>query len=78
MLMVDNEEPIRRASNSGSTQLDTDGWLYVGGGTMVPWGLPNDYYESFSGCIESITINRQELRLVDDREGHTSTITFCS
>ncbi|KAL8568100.1 hypothetical protein ACOMHN_000324 [Nucella lapillus] len=77
-LEVDGEIPVRASSGSGASQLDTDGELWVGGRASLPWGLPQEYYQGFTGCIQDISINSEELHLVDDRNGHSSTITFCS
>ncbi|XP_076451600.1 agrin-like isoform X2 [Babylonia areolata] len=77
-LEVDGETQVRSSSDEGSTQLDTDGELWVGGRSSLPWGLPQEYYEGFTGCIQDISVNGKELHLVDHRNGHSSTITFCS
>ncbi|ESO90466.1 hypothetical protein LOTGIDRAFT_123273, partial [Lottia gigantea] len=76
-LQIDNEEPITDISTMGAEQLDTDGQLWLGGKSALPFGLPNPYYSGFKGCLDSVTINRQELHLVDSRSTESSTIAFC-
>ncbi|XP_070206823.1 agrin-like isoform X2 [Littorina saxatilis] len=77
-LQVGSEIPVKSSSGAGSSQLDTDGELWVGGRSSLPWGLPQEYYQGFIGCIRRITVNGEQLHLVDHRNGHSSTIAFCS
>lgn len=77
MLKVDMEPEVRLSSAEGSSQLDTDGTLWVGGKASMPLGFPQEYYDGFQGCIEEIKVNGQQLHLVDHRNGH-GTIAFCS
>lgn len=77
-LQVDSEIPVKQSSAPGSSQLDSDGELWVGGRSNLPWGLPPEYYNGFKGCIQEIVVNGEELHLVDHRNGHSSTIAFCS
>ena len=77
-LQVDSEIAVRGSSDAGASQLNTDGEIWVGGRSSLPWGLPQEYYQGFTGCIQYITVNGEDLHLVDHRNGHSSTITFCS
>ncbi|KAK6177684.1 hypothetical protein SNE40_015737 [Patella caerulea] len=77
-LQIDDEEPLTDVSTLGAEQLDTDGQLWLGGKANLPFGLPNPYYTGFNGCLDDVTINRQELHLVDSRSSESSTIAFCT
>ncbi|XP_076472604.1 agrin-like [Babylonia areolata] len=77
-LQVDTEPPIIMSSGPGSTQLDSDGELWVGGRSQLPWGLPQEYYLGFTGCIQEVTLHGDRLHLVDNRSGHQSSVAFCS
>ncbi|XP_012936934.1 agrin [Aplysia californica] len=75
-LQVDDEDPVTGFSEQGTKQLDTDGLLWIGGRSSLPWGLPT--MKNFEGCIEKVEVNGQRLHLVEDKNGHSSTIAFCS
>ncbi|XP_023930285.1 agrin-like [Lingula anatina] len=76
VLTVDGNRPITKVSRQGATQLDTDGQLWIGGKRMPPDGLPRAYYKGFQGCIQYVTLDKEELHLVDHRKGRSS-IKFC-
>ncbi|XP_010003562.1 PREDICTED: agrin [Chaetura pelagica] len=78
-LQVGNEAPIAGSSPLGATQLDTDGALWLGGleKLSVAHRLPKAYSTGFVGCIRDVTVDRQELHLVEDALNNP-TISHCS
>ena len=74
---MDAETPISASSFPGSSQLDSDGQVWVGGSPNLPWGLPREYYDGFQGCLDSVIINGQPLSLLDHRNSHRSSVAFC-
>ncbi|XP_060593963.1 agrin-like isoform X4 [Ruditapes philippinarum] len=76
-LQVDKEPMITTTSDSGATQLDTDGMLWIGGRRDLPTGLPQDYYKGFKGCLGFVFILDKPLHLYDHRNGLGSTMEFC-
>ncbi|XP_077787491.1 agrin isoform X2 [Podarcis muralis] len=78
-LQVGNESPITGSSPLGATQLDTDGALWLGGleKLSVAHKLPKAYSTGYVGCIRDVTVDRQELHLVEDALNNP-TILHCS
>ncbi|XP_053379585.1 agrin-like isoform X3 [Mercenaria mercenaria] len=76
-LQVDKEPMITTVSDSGATQLDTDGMLWIGGRSDLPSGLPQDYYKGFKGCLGFVFILDKHLHLYDHRNGLGSIMEFC-
>ena len=78
-LQVDNEAPLISGSDAGTQQLDTDGYLWLGGRSDLPWGLP--VTDGLEGCISEVTINGQSLHLVlnkmPDAMTESTAFTFC-
>ena len=75
-LTIDQSDSVTSVSVSGATQLDTDGFLWLGGSPAPPRGLPLHYYLGFTGCIESVSIEDEALNLVQNRVIHGS-VEFC-
>ncbi|XP_045102495.1 agrin-like isoform X4 [Portunus trituberculatus] len=75
VLRVDNERPVKGLANRGSTTLNTNGKLWIGGSPKMPRGLPPAYYQGFRGCIDSIQVENRDLNLVT--HGDSSLVRFC-
>lgn len=75
-IQVDDEEPVISNSEQDTQQLDTDGFLWVGGRSNIPWGLP--VTNNFVGCIEYVEVNGQRLHFIEDHSKHSTAITFCT
>ncbi|XP_035881028.1 agrin isoform X1 [Phyllostomus discolor] len=67
-LQVGNEAPVTGSSPLGSTQLDTDGALWLGGLARLPVGpaLPKAYGAGFVGCLRDVVVGRRALHLLED------------
>ncbi|XP_053280013.1 agrin isoform X2 [Pleuronectes platessa] len=67
-LQVGNEAAITGSSPLASTQLDTDGALWLGGleELAVARRLPKAYSTGFVGCIKDVVVDGVELHLVED------------
>ncbi|XP_039611507.1 agrin isoform X5 [Polypterus senegalus] len=67
-LQVGNEAPVTGSSPLASTQLDTDGALWLGGleRLSIARKLPKAYSTGFIGCIKDVKVDNQELHLVGD------------
>ncbi|XP_068096834.1 agrin isoform X5 [Hyperolius riggenbachi] len=78
-LQVGNEAPVFNSSPFGSTQLDTDGALFLGGveKLSVSYKLHKAYSTSFIGCIKDVLIDRKELHIVEDAV-NSPPILYCS
>ncbi|CAH1773592.1 unnamed protein product [Owenia fusiformis] len=76
ILVIDGGTPVEDESPKGSTSLDSDGDLWIGGNPNLPEGLPRAYTRGFKGCIKEVQIDGVQLHLVDHRENHTS-LKFC-
>ncbi|XP_067139294.1 agrin-like isoform X3 [Centruroides vittatus] len=74
-LQVDNSEPVIGTSDVGATELNADGILWIGGVPDLPSGLPTPYYKNFVGCIHSVIVDGEGLRLA--MQGG-SKIEYCS
>ncbi|KAK6622158.1 hypothetical protein RUM44_001965 [Polyplax serrata] len=66
-IKVDDETPVKKVALSPMTVLTTNGKLFIGGAPMLPIGLPDEYYEGFSGCLESVKIDRKSLDLISNQ-----------
>jgi coxsackievirus/adenovirus receptor len=66
-LTVDEQSPVQSLSLDGATQLDTDGILWLGGTRGSPSGLPEDFYNSFDGCIDHVYIDGRSLNMAENR-----------
>ncbi|XP_050719912.1 agrin-like isoform X4 [Eriocheir sinensis] len=75
VLRVDNERPVKGLAERGSTTLNTNGKLWIGGSPKMPRGLPPAYYQGFRGCIDSIQVENRDLNLVT--HGDSPLIRFC-
>ncbi|XP_054715534.1 agrin-like [Uloborus diversus] len=64
-LTVDDSSTTSRTSEPGATELNTDGILWIGGSSAVPSGFPDAYYQGFIGCISSVVIDSEPLKLSD-------------
>ncbi|XP_041377630.1 agrin-like isoform X2 [Gigantopelta aegis] len=78
ILQVDDEVAVMLSSAVGASQLDTDGQLWIGGKSILPWDLPSAYYQGFVGCVDEIKVNRGNMHLVKHRTERTMTVAFCS
>ncbi|XP_006871817.1 PREDICTED: agrin [Chrysochloris asiatica] len=67
-LQVGNEAPVTGSSPLGSSQLDTDGTLWLGGLEKLPTGqgLPKAYSTGFVGCLRDVVVGRRLLHLLED------------
>uniref|UniRef100_A0A669CS16 Agrin n=1 Tax=Oreochromis niloticus TaxID=8128 RepID=A0A669CS16_ORENI len=67
-LQVGNEAPVTGSSPLASTQLDTDGALWLGGLEELPVArrLPKAYSTGFVGCIKDVVVDGVDLHLVED------------
>ncbi|XP_063091307.1 agrin isoform X8 [Cavia porcellus] len=67
-LQVGNEAPVTGSSPLGSTQLDTDGALWLGGLQKLPVGqaLPKAYSTGFVGCLRDVVVSGRPLHLLED------------
>uniref|UniRef100_A0A8C2YQ92 Agrin n=1 Tax=Chinchilla lanigera TaxID=34839 RepID=A0A8C2YQ92_CHILA len=67
-LQVGNEAPVTGSSPLGSTQLDTDGALWLGGLQKLPMGqaLPKAYSTGFVGCLRDVVVSGHPLHLLED------------
>ncbi|GFR62611.1 agrin [Elysia marginata] len=79
-IQVDEEEPRASLSGLGTQQLDTDGYLWLGGMRNLPAGLPVTV--GLQGCVSEVRINGQSLHLVTDKMPDAMTestaFTFCA
>ncbi|RUS83809.1 hypothetical protein EGW08_008421, partial [Elysia chlorotica] len=79
-IQVDKESPVTALSEEGTQQLDTDGYLWLGGRNNLPWGLP--VKQGLQGCVSEVKINGQSLHLVTDKMPDAMTestsFTFCA
>uniref|UniRef100_UPI00358F0C2B agrin isoform X2 n=1 Tax=Myxine glutinosa TaxID=7769 RepID=UPI00358F0C2B len=66
-LQVDNEAPVTASSPFGSTNLDVDGRMWLGGLPKPPTTnrLPKAYGTRFVGCMRDIRVDRKVLRAED-------------
>ncbi|XP_006886016.1 PREDICTED: LOW QUALITY PROTEIN: agrin [Elephantulus edwardii] len=67
-LQVGNEAPVTGSSPLGSSQLDTDGTLWLGGLEKLPTGqsLPKAYSTGFVGCLRDVVVGQRPLHLLED------------
>ncbi|GFY48023.1 hypothetical protein TNIN_260231, partial [Trichonephila inaurata madagascariensis] len=63
-IRVDKTHIVSNISESGATDLNTDGILWIGGSPTLPQGLPPAYYEGFTGCMESITVDKSPIHQI--------------
>ncbi|GFW86511.1 hypothetical protein TNCV_4332951 [Trichonephila clavipes] len=63
-IRVDKTHVVSNISESGATDLNTDGILWIGGSPALPHGLPPAYYEGFTGCMESITVDKSPIHQI--------------
>ncbi|XP_063965931.1 agrin-like isoform X1 [Lytechinus pictus] len=75
-LQVDSEEPVMGQSRSGASQLDTDGYLYLGQGVNVPGSMASSY-TYYTGCIKDVLLDEDRLHLYEDAQGERPSL-FCS
>uniref|UniRef100_A0A914VPB4 Laminin G domain-containing protein n=1 Tax=Plectus sambesii TaxID=2011161 RepID=A0A914VPB4_9BILA len=64
MLMIDGDEPVSHLSSPGSTELNTDGIVWIGGKDGLPIGLPAAFYQRFVGCLQNVQIDGMDLNLI--------------
>ncbi|XP_075459745.1 agrin isoform X4 [Ascaphus truei] len=79
ILQVGNEAPVFGSSPLGAKQLDTDGALWLGGieKLSVSHKLPKAYNTGLIGCLKDVTVDQQELHLVEDALNNPP-ILYCS
>ncbi|MEE6485074.1 hypothetical protein FKM82_014154 [Ascaphus truei] len=79
ILQVGNEAPVFGSSPLGAKQLDTDGALWLGGieKLSVSHKLPKAYSTGLIGCLKDVTVDQQELHLVEDALNNPP-ILYCS
>eukprot|EP00057_Strongylocentrotus_purpuratus_P023451 XP_011677925.1 PREDICTED: agrin [Strongylocentrotus purpuratus] len=75
-LQVDNEEPVMGQSRAGASQLDTDGFLYLGQGVNVPGSMESSY-TYYTGCIQDVLLDEVPLHLYENAQGEKPSL-FCS
>ncbi|KAK3873150.1 hypothetical protein Pcinc_021789, partial [Petrolisthes cinctipes] len=75
VLRVDQERPVKGVADRGSTTLNTNGKLWIGGSPKIPDGLPTAYYQGFQGCIDSIQVENRDLNLLRQRD--VPILRFC-
>ncbi|GFU04717.1 hypothetical protein NPIL_519981 [Nephila pilipes] len=63
-IRVDKTHIVSNVSESGVTDLNTDGILWIGGSPTLPQGLPSAYYKGFIGCIESIIVDKSPIHQI--------------
>ncbi|MRA75894.1 hypothetical protein GH890_31095, partial [Bacillus thuringiensis] len=56
-LSIDGGVPVSKVANQGATQLDTDGYPWLGGSRSPLHGLPDSYYQGFEGCVASLVVD---------------------
>ncbi|CAB3372768.1 Hypothetical predicted protein [Cloeon dipterum] len=74
-IMVDGSSPDKVVAEQGSILLNSTGYLWIGGASGLPPGLPAPYYLGFRGCFESVTAEKRPLDLI----GHVdvNSLQFC-
>ncbi|XP_035228423.1 agrin-like, partial [Stegodyphus dumicola] len=63
MLQVDDDTPAVVTSKPETKHLKTDGVLWIGGCSNLPTGLPSAYYLNFVGCIHSVIVDGEALKI---------------
>ncbi|KAK2184807.1 hypothetical protein NP493_252g05062 [Ridgeia piscesae] len=75
-LSIDGGVPVSKVANQGATQLDTDGYLWLGGSRSPLYGLPDSYYQGFEGCVASLVVDNIQAHLVEHRVT-PGKVSFC-
>ncbi|KAG8184137.1 hypothetical protein JTE90_008916 [Oedothorax gibbosus] len=71
MLQVDDDTPSVVTSSPETKHLNTDGVLWIGGCSNLPQGLVSSYYTGFVGCIHSVIVDGEALRISAHATGQT-------
>lgn len=72
-IQVDEEEPVKGMAETPATMLNTNGRLFIGGAPILPSNLPDEYHKGFTGCLESVKIDKKTLDLVNNQ----NKLEFC-
>ncbi|XP_071039097.1 agrin-like isoform X2 [Parasteatoda tepidariorum] len=75
MLQVDDNTPAVVTSTPETKYLNTDGVLWIGGCSNLPAGLNNAYYKGFIGCIHSVIVDGEALKIATHGTGQSCPIT---
>ncbi|XP_022100567.1 agrin-like isoform X2 [Acanthaster planci] len=75
-IQVDDEAPSLGTSKAGSSFLNTDGIMWIGGHSSLQSNVPFEYRTGFQGCITDVELQETSLHLYNDaREQRPS--SFC-
>merc|ERR1712218_40459 len=70
VLQVDKKKPVTVTARGGSSVLNTDGKIWIGGKHSLPSGLPYQYYRGFLGCVSAVKIFHNKLNLLRHSDKH--------
>lgn len=68
-LLVDTEPEITVFTPDGTTQLNSNGYLVIGGMDSRLKGLPSAYSAPFVGCMTALEVDDAEMELYSGRRG---------
>ncbi|GBM91652.1 hypothetical protein AVEN_107757-1 [Araneus ventricosus] len=75
MLQVDDDTPSVVTSTPETKHINTDGVLWIGGCSNLPIGLPSAYYKGFVGCIHSVIVDGEALKITTHGTGQSCSHT---
>ncbi|OQV20149.1 Agrin [Hypsibius exemplaris] len=61
ILQVDDEKPQSGTSTPGTTVLNTNGKMLIGGSMEMPPGFSSGYYQGFNGCLTALSVDGKAL-----------------
>ncbi|KAJ7379699.1 Basement membrane-specific heparan sulfate proteoglycan core protein [Desmophyllum pertusum] len=68
-LKVDNEEPVNGTSAEGSSGLNIQGPIFIGGGDNILDMTNSKFDTGFTGCVRNVYFKTRKLKLQGDASG---------